>query len=198
MGNESYYALTYPEAKNHLGVTSDTGESEILALVGAATFTIEGYLGLPLVRRSFSEDHTGGIGERLGGARRMYLRNYPVVSTGITITDDDATTIDSDDYTVIADQGILEHDWQWPAPVGRWTVVYTAGRYANTDAVEQHFKTAAKLLLGDIYNMPESNVQSKSIGDLSITYGSNTSQLGTVTMPSRVAMILDPYRSRSV
>ena len=193
--NVAEYLITLPEAKDHLGVTSSTGDATILALVGSCTFTIESYIGNSIVQKTFTEDYTAGIGAKIGGARRIYLRNYPITSV-TSITDDESNTIADADYT-ISDQGILEHDWRWPAPFGRWTVIYVAGRYATTDAVEQNFKTACKLLLADIYNLPQSNIQSQKIGDLSITYKELAADASS-TMPPMVRTILDPFRSVSV
>ncbi len=74
-----------------------------------------------------------------------------------------------------------------------------AGRYASTDTVEQNFKLACKLLLADVYNVPQSNIQAQKIGDLSITYKNLGDNQGNVsTMPLVVRNILDPFRSASV
>ncbi len=194
--NVSEYLITLPEGKAHLKVTGDAEDATILALIGSCTFTIESYIGNSIVQKTFTEDYTAGKGRKLGGARRIHLRNYPVSSV-TSITDDESTTVAATDYTIIADKGILEHDWRWPAPFGRWTVIYVAGRYATTDDVEQNFKMACKLLLADVYNLPQSNIQAQKIGDLSITY-KDLAEFSSSTMPPMVRTILDPFRSVSV
>ncbi len=100
--NVSEYLITLPEGKAHLKVTGDAEDATILALIGSCTFTIESYIGNSIVQKTFTEDYTAGKGRKLGGARRIYLRNYPISSV-TSITDDESNTIDSDNYTIIAD-----------------------------------------------------------------------------------------------
>ncbi len=198
MASEDQYILDLEEGKRHLNVTTTTDDAEILAFIGGATFAIEAYVQNAVVQRAFTEDYTAGNGLRIGGARRIYLKRYPIVSVA-SITDDESNTVSSDDYIIVADEGYLEHDWRWPAPVGRWTVVYTAGRYTTTKTVEQHWKTACKLLLADYWNLPQSNVQSKKIGDLSIAYRDESgSDASADVMPKAVRRLLAPFKSVSI
>jgi hypothetical protein len=196
MANEDLYLLDLEEGKRHLNVTTTTDDAEILAFIGGATFAIEAYVGNAIVQRSFTEDYTAGQGPRIGGASRIHLKHYPIVSV-TSITDDESNTVASTDYIILADEGYLEHDWRWPAPVGRWTIVYTAGRYATTKAVEQHWKTACKLLLADYWNLPKSNIESKKIGDLDIKYRTQSGD-STSSMPMAVERLIKPFRSLSL
>ncbi len=85
MANEAQYILTLPEGKDHLGVTADTDNAKILALIGSCTFSVESYIGNAVVERIFTEDYTAGIGQRVGGARRIYLKRYPISSVTSTV-----------------------------------------------------------------------------------------------------------------
>jgi hypothetical protein len=101
--------------------------------------------GTVFIQRAFTEDYTGGTSGRLGGSKRIYLRHSPIVSV-TSITDDASTTISSTDYTVDAQQGVLEHDGLWPVPDGRWTIIYTAGLFEDTDDVSWDVKEWARIV----------------------------------------------------
>ena len=96
------------------------------------------------IQRTFTEDYSGGHNGRLGGARRIYLDAVPIVSV-TSITDDDSNTIASTEYTIVAKEGYLEHDSYWPVPVGRWTIVYIAGLWEDTDDVDWDVKEWARV-----------------------------------------------------
>lgn len=196
MASEDRYILDLEEGKRHLNVTTTSDDAEILAFIGGATFAIENYVQNAVVQRTFTEDYTAGVGARLGGARRIYLKRYPIQSV-TSITDDESNTVVAADYIVVADEGYLEHDWLWPVPVGRWSIVYVAGRYATTKDVEQHWKTACKLLLADYWNLPQASVESKKIGDLSITYRTEEGT-SNPTLPQAVRFLIDAFKSPSV
>lgn len=149
------------------------------------------------VQRVFTEDYAAGANGRLGGVKRLYLHALPIVSV-TSITDDDANTVASTEYTIIADEGILEHDTYWPAPVGRWTIVYTAGHWEDTDDVDYDVKEAAMAIVLRNRNFKGDNVQSTSLsgraGSRSVTRGA----AGAAARGEIENMVIAKYRRRGV
>lgn len=100
--------------------------------------------GTKFIRRTFTEDY-----DTHDAVRILYLNAQPIVSV-TSITDDDSNTIASTEYTIVnpgnGAASYLEHDTYWPAPVGRWTVVYTAGIWEDTDDVDWDVKEWARLV----------------------------------------------------
>jgi hypothetical protein len=138
-------------------------------VIDAITHGIETYLGNPVVQREYTEKY-------FGSTPIIRLDQYPVASV-TSITDPASNTVDADDYKVIEDIGELRHvgGWNFPAALDsngnldRWEIVYTAGRFANTGAVDPDFKMAACEWAGMRYRRP-GNVLTKKVGDLTITY----------------------------
>ncbi len=125
------------------GVSGSLQDTKYERLINSASNRIEKALNGHWYRRdTATEDHSGAnTPSRLGGARRLWLRHSPIVSV-TSITDDDTSTIASGDYTIVSVPGYLEHDFYWPAPTGRWTVIYTAGDATAIEGVKDHAKVA--------------------------------------------------------
>jgi hypothetical protein len=147
----TYALLTDAELNTY--IPSDQGssiKSPPLAFINnAAALKLEDMCGgTAFVQRSFTEDHSGGLVGRLGGLKRLYLNRTPIVSV-TSITDDDSNTVAATDYTIVGTLGnsYLEFDGVMPAPVGRWTVIYTAGVFATTAAITWDVKVAALALV---------------------------------------------------
>jgi len=146
------YALLSDSELNSY-IPSEQGSSikhpPLSVLNNAAALKLEDMCGgTAFVQRSFTEDHSGGMLGRRGGLKRLYLNRTPIVSVA-SITDDDSNTVAATDYTVVGTLGnsYLEFDGVMSAPVGRWTVVYTAGVFADTESVTWDVKVAALALI---------------------------------------------------
>lgn len=143
--------LTFDEAVAAIDKKTDTIRDDITALITAVSRLIDRKCG-PVVIRSVSEQHE---------ARQvLMLRQAPVAVV---------TTINSDAYDPAVHQldrhGFLRLrscGWFVAAPSDGWvTVAYTAGRVASTVLVADHFKTAAKIALRDIWKREFSGVHGK-------------------------------------
>lgn len=148
MSSAAYALLTDTELSAY-GLDTSGNKPSAEKYNNAAALKLEDMCGgTAFVRRSFTEDISGGLLARRGGSKRVYLSRTPIVSIS-SITDDDSNTISSDDYTVVGTLGnsYLEFDGVMQAPVGRWTVVYTAGVFADTDSVTDDVKLAALTLI---------------------------------------------------
>lgn len=181
------YALsTWPQAQPWLEQVGHVKDPTwVEQMLDAATVRIEHETGATFVQRSFTERRRGGVLGVRGGAKRIYLDHYPVVSV-TSITDEDSDTVAAADYRILEDLGALEHDGRWPVPTGEWSIVYTAGRYASTDAVAEDVRLACNLLVSHWIGAREDG--GGSVGILGLQGA----------LPSDVKSLLTPYQSRSV
>ncbi len=159
--------ITAADFKTYHGNMSGTGEDALLEdIIEAASQLIENATrGTVYMQRTFTEDYSGGKeASSLGGAKRIYLDKGPIASV-TSITDDDSNTISSADYTIVNAEnfGYLEHDSSWPAPTGRWTIVYTAGQQTDRTALDARVQLACKLESFARYTRRKPGVGSKSV-----------------------------------
>lgn len=167
MSSSSYALLTDEELAIWLPSSNanPTGQVPINKINDAAAIKLEDMCGgTAFVKRSFTGDHSGGLVGRRGGKKRLYLYRTPIVSV-TSITDDDSNTIASTDYTIIGTLGnsYLEFDGVMPAPVGRWTIVYTAGIWTDTASVASEIKIAALNLVRRMRDNKGLSAQSSSL-----------------------------------
>jgi hypothetical protein len=142
--------------------------------------------GTVYIIRTFTEDYSGGIAAAYrGGAKRIYLKHGPIV-TITSITDDDSTTISSDDYTIVNGEnfGYLEHDSSWPAPTGRWTIIYTAGKQAARADIDARVQLACKIEAMARYEQRKPGIGTKSVS------GRAGSKSMTMVKPANTAGLL--------
>jgi len=201
-----YALVTLDEAKAALGISDSSQDAEIEALVNAATRVIEGFTQRAFVQRAFDEYYPGGVNGRRGGSRRIFLQHYPIVSVA-SITDDAGEEVESDEFTIWPEQGFLEHIWCWPVPLaerggtGRWRIQYTAGLFATTAAVGADLKDAAYRLMRYWRARKVPGVDSKKVGDFTISFGGGSGGAGggaaDPSLPDDVLVILQPYISRT-
>ena len=167
------------------------------ALIDAATAAIERYVANALVIRTFTEDYSGGAKPWIrGGAKRIALHHYPIVSV-TSITDDNGDTIPAVDYTIIAPLGWLEHDAAWPVPEGRWTIVYEAGRWTDVTVVSADVKQAAIETLRSWLSGRSPDVASVTVGPVTERYRETAGGVSG-NLPGNVEEMLAPYRKRMV
>lgn len=169
-------------------LSTDVEPSVVEAFIDAATTRIENYCDNGFVQRTFTEYHTGGINQHtLGGAKRLFLSRSPIVSvSSVTDQDDTPTAIAATSYRIAPDLNALEHISTWPAPVGRWIVIYTAGAFATTADVTADLQLAVHFLVADWLGDPQRPVLSTSTGTRSQNYV-------TGGMSERVTKIIEPY-----
>lgn len=184
----SYRLTTLDRVKKYLVTLGTQQEGKVEPLIDAATLAIEGYCQNAFVQRAFTDQHTGGVHGERGGAKRLFLSRYPIVSVA-SITDPAGGTVAATDYVVASAEGYLEHVGMWPAPTYRWSIAYTAGRFASESAVNEDVRLACHMLIEDWLRAPTGPISSKSGGQRSVQYESRD-------IPERVRALLEPYRSR--
>ena len=123
-------------------------DNTLTVAINAASLMIEAELrGTLIIQRTVTEDYSGGAHEAIrGGSKRIHLRHGPCASV-TSITDDNSDTVGATDYTLVTNENrsVLEHETTWPAPDGRWTIIYTGGYYASRSAVPWNLKQACIL-----------------------------------------------------
>lgn len=182
--------------------------------IDAATIAIEQHLQRPVVIREFEERHDAGFSGRAGslgqihrsGANKLFLKRYPIVSVA-SIEDDNSNTVDADAYWIDPQRGYLQYRGGglegavpyngagWPAPVGAWTVTYSAGLAANTDAVETaapDIELACLMATRDLWRGGPPALTSKSSGQKGESYRAPMSALS-----DEVKSLLEPYIART-
>lgn len=149
--------LTLAEART--GLSTETGhtakDAPLAAYITAVSRRLDELCGPIVIRTITDEVHSGGT-------KSLFLREYPVVSvTTITEYEDTTGTVlsvetnaskPSSAYLLDPATGIIHRRATGTSrdfSIGDRNVVvtYQAGRYANTAAVDERFKTAARLLL---------------------------------------------------
>ena len=192
--------VSLAEAKAYLNISVTTFDTQIQAMIDGASALIEDFCQNAMVEREFTEHYTGGINLHKGGAKRIYLKHFPVAEVA-SITDDSGYVMPADQYVIWPEKGILEHFGYWYVPQtttgspGRWTVVYTAGRHADTASVIPSLKLACNMLLATRWMARSPGIQSQRIGDLSIAWDRNLESEG---LPAEVRSMLGPYVAISV
>ena len=161
------------ETKTMLGISGSTYDTQIEDLIGAVSLAMQGVVDeRQLIKATFTEDYSGGIKEnQLGGARRLRMNHFPIVSV-TSITDDNSQTIPATDYTIVAEMGWLEHNGNWPVPDGRWTVVWIAGMWTDETEVLMDMKLAVWKWISLSWggDRIRDDVKSEKVGMIQVVY----------------------------
>src|SRR5213593_1630311 len=171
----TYALITDAEARLGRGMPTGTDFADLIdALIDSSTQAIEDHCNNIFVIRTVTEKV---MWERIAAKNIIALRKYPIVSV-TSIVDQAATpnSIPSTWYWIDPDRGFLVANGGWQIPVDAngfatyWTVTYSAGRYANTAAVDPVLKNACRMTLEDGFFGGAGDSVRRSIGDLEIEY----------------------------
>ncbi len=97
---------TLSNVKSQLGITTAADDALLTQLQAAADAFVQQYCQRSFIGGTFTEDHPGG-------ARTIFLQNYPITSVTSVMVDPDRafgpeTVVDPADYFVHADRGVVE------------------------------------------------------------------------------------------
>lgn len=166
--------VTLAEAKTHLRLLSDGLDTEVVALLEAATEYCESVCGRSLrVSQTLTQKYDGWP------CSPIRFDRQPVTAiTSVTYydTDDASQTVSSSNYRLLASSeaaAVLEFDSEFTRPTlsdraDAVTVTYTAG-YASLDVVPARAKAAVNLKLAELFgNLDERSLlaNERSIGSL--------------------------------
>lgn len=193
--------LTLDEAEAVVGGTTNSRWTDVLpAWITATSLRFEKLVG-PVVQRTITgELHDGGYGS-------VFLANHPNLSvTSVTEYDNlvsKALTVESntvkpvDAYIAeryVANPTLLGNeirrrssngDSAFPAGRRNVSVTYVAGRFANVTAVDERFKTGARLILQNLFRTVQPAVA--TLGD----FEDAAQLLPTFTIPRAVYEALE-------
>jgi len=175
MATKAGSLLSLDEAKAALGITDDTKDADITALVDGISARMEKALkGGIFVQRSVVEEDMGGAKVREGrGSNKVRLKYGPLVSVTSIVDEDDETIAATEYYLLKREASLVYLIGGWPAPSAygyTWTATYTAG-YADTQAnVPDDVKRACKLQLKAEWARKNPDLKSKSFGDVQLTF----------------------------
>lgn len=114
-----------------------------------------------IVLRTITDETIDGL-----GSWRIALRYHPVMSitsvveytngTPVTLTEQTLGVTSTNGYTADLRQGHLyrggdDDRGAWPSGRGNILATYTAGRYADTETVDERFKLAAGIILANLW-----------------------------------------------
>lgn len=198
----SYGLTTLSRAKNFMEIGGAQDDSLIESLINMVSDFVESYCDRRFISTAYSNEVYDG-----NGMTELLVRQYPVSSSASftlqrrdTIDNNGSfTTIDSEDYFVKYNEGIIAYvnDSFYPYPQ-HYRISYTAG-YAFDNATPG--ATLESVGIGDLEfavwklvnqayknRRVSANVQSESIGDYSVTFRKQA------MMDEELKAILDKYR----
>jgi len=202
------YALTTPtRLKEYLGLSGLTAVQETLIerIIDSATEYIENYCQRRFQKTTYTQEVYDGMGSEF-----LQLNQYPVdsseaVSLGRRASagnEDDWSSIDSDNYFVHYESGLLEYvkGSKFTSAPRKYRVTYTAGfTFDNsstflTDTEAGDVEMAMWRICASAWNRRKGdpNVKQESIGDYSVSYTSS------VFESPEMQEILDKYARVSV
>lgn len=137
--------VTLAEAKLQLNMTDTASDAELAVFISAASEAIEDYVGA-VVQRPVTETFDGGL-------EQVLLSKTPVAS--VTSVTDNGTVLASSAYRV-STAGVLSRvagrfRLRFWDGVQSLTVVYVAGKVADTASVPQRVKMAALIIVQHLW-----------------------------------------------
>lgn len=190
--------VSLAEARSALNIQSaDTSQdTELASYITAVSRRLDDLCG-PIVKRTVtSEEYVGGSGTialRYAPASRTAATTITSVTeysggTAQALSAETLTTSTAYDFAFDAATGVLTRRSSWgDSTFGaqRVVVTYSAGRYANTAAVDPKFKQAALIMLSHLWTSEQ------GVGG-SATFGANEAGVGIPTffVPNAVLELL--------
>ncbi len=196
-----------------VGAHTDEELDVLCAILNGVSAATEGYIGGPVITRSFTEKYDGGV-------ERIFLLQRPVQSVASVKEEGTLLTL-AEDYYVYAQEGFLlrasgggalwwakgyrERDLNrvyWTTKPQGIEVTYTAGRATQTgsgasltavtytDPRDEAIRTAALLWIHELWATGPANMSNQ------LTESGNV--IRPAGIPPQVAKLLEPYRLPAV
>jgi len=164
------YALTtVANAKLYIGITVSTYDELIEELINSGTQYIENYCKRRFKKTTYTDELYDGEGGRF-----LFLKNYPII--GVTsiywhyknITD---TLIDSGDYDIESEEGLVHYDGLWTKGYKNIKITFEAGYDFINDGRPPELEEICKMLVATKFGKRGSAaIKSEKIGSYSLTY----------------------------
>ncbi len=188
---------TKAEVKVFLTITDTSKDTIIDALIPAAQNIIEEYCAMSFdaVTGTITEYHDGGV-------NRVILKRYPLASTPAIVVYEDAgrefeteDLVDSDDYRVDLDAGIIYFDYDLGKGWGSIKVIYTPKFPASgaTTYIPDAIKQACIELVA--WKMKRGVLGDVGVVSRGMPGGTSVS-FTTAEIPPEIKAVLDLFRSK--
>lgn len=165
---------TLSSVKAYLKLGNESTDDALLnELIKACSTAIENYCQRKFGVDTYEEEYDGS------GKPFLLLQNYPV--TSITSVEVDEQVIDTGEYKVRKNNGMLFRKGIWPQGVMNITVIYSAG----LDEVPSDVELACKVFVKSFFNT--------DVANFSTTFGEGF-VFRADSMPAQVKMLLQPYK----
>jgi len=197
---KNYALTTLARFKVFAAITISSDDDLITDLINQATEYIERYCGRRFKKTIYTNEEIDS-----DGSGTLFIKNYPIDSaSSFTLkernsesNEDDWDTVDSEDYFVNYDAGLIYKvaDGLWVKGRKMYRVSYTAGYDFNnsttylSDTGAGDLEYAIWKLVKSVYDKKTiiSGIRSESIGDYSVSYGRE------LYASSEIKEILDRY-----
>lgn len=193
----SYALCSVSDVKELLGIaSSDTSKDNLIKRkINQATELIEGYTGRRFKSTTYTDEVYDG-----SGTRELVLRNYPV--SNLTLKGRDGSennpstsTVDTSQYFIDANSGILKALSSFYGTYDRWLVTYTAGYTTIPYDLQEACATLAAHLVGNITSTDSGQtVKRKTEGSRSVEYFDSTSNTANSFADLGIDDTLDRYK----
>ena len=187
---ESYALVTVDNAKDFLGITNGDSDSLLEMLINQMTDYIETYCDRRFITTTYTDVEYDGT-----GTYELQLEQYPVITfTQLEVNNavdntDSWSDVDTDDYWVDNDNGIITKTSLFASGKCRYRVTYEGG-YAS---IPHDLQFACLVLVSEFFNKRKAmGVKSETLGDHSIQFE------GIMRENKTIQTILANYRTITI
>lgn len=167
---ETYALVTLDNAKDFLGITDSSKDDLLEILINQATDYIENECNRRFESTVYTEQEYSGR-----GIKTIQLDEFPVITFTLlevnnnTDNTDNWSEIDTDNYWVEEDTGILTKTTNYAKGNKNYRATYTAG----FTTIPHDLQFACMMLVSETFNKRKAmGVKSESLGDHSLTFES--------------------------
>ena len=170
-----YALVTLEDTKSFLGITSSTYDDVLTMLINMATDHIEKRCGRRFADTTYTEEEYDGT-----AVRTLAVKNFPITSTttfkleknNACDNTDDWEEIDSDEYWVDSETGIITRTTSFAKRTKNFRVTYSAGY----DEIPYDLQLLTMTLISEIFNNRRTGgVLEETLGDRTVKF-----QVGTI------------------
>ena len=178
------------ELSAFLGLSSEPSERENEIIENLATeisAVVKSYCDREIEETIYTDEILDGR-----GTPELILKNYPVISITSFVylySDDTETEVDTDDYRLDKNRGILRHrSSSWSEGRMNFQITYIAGYAAAS--IPGDIKLACKIWAKTIFDKARKDLFAASSSE----FGDNVIQVERSKVPLEVEQLLQPYR----
>lgn len=194
MALNSNVFVTLANVKLYLGISTTTDDELLEILINQATDTVEAYLGLTVLLTTYTNEVYDG-----GGTNELFLKNYPVDTTSVTlqyrnttVTNNDSwSTVTTTDYFIYGGEGYIWKNTPFIDLPQHYRATYDAGWASGS--VPDDLKLAVMKLVSGLYNrMRAEGKKSEKLGEYAVSW------MDEEVLDKGIELLLAPYRRMSV